>query len=310
MIGDPVDQSGPVTEPRAAAGSQERLTSRNLVQALRPRQWTKNLLVFAPLVAAGLQLDATSWARASVSFVSFCLAASAMYLINDVADVEHDRRHPRKRHRPVASGLLSIRTALVFALLMLVFAIGLSLSLNAATALVVATYAALHIAYSMGLKRVPIVEMLVVAAGFVLRGVGGGFAIGVEVSQWFLLVTAAGALFVITGKRYSELSNHPEGGTRDSLVGYEPDFLRGVLAMTSTATVMGYVLWSFGVGRDVTSFLDQITAVPFTLAILLYWADVIKARGEAPDVLLTTDRLLVAAIGVWALLYMGATLSR
>lgn len=310
MIGDTVDQFGRAAAPQAPVGAADRLTVGTLVQALRPRQWIKNLLVFAPLVAAGLQLDATAWAGAGVSFVSFCLAASAMYLVNDVADIEHDRSHPRKRSRPVASGLLGVRSALAAAVALLICALALALSLNVATALTVATYATIHVAYSLGLKRVPIVEILVVAAGFVLRGVGGGFAIGVPVSQWFLLVTAAGALFVITGKRYSELCNHPEGNTRQALLGYEPEFLRGVLTMTATASLMGYVLWSFGIGRDVTSFLDQLTAVPFTLAILLYWADIIRARAEAPDVLLTSDRWLVATIAAWAGLYMAATLLR
>ena len=302
-----MDQSEPSTR-RPAPDESSASATRAAIHALRPRQWTKNALVFAPLVAAGLLLEWEAWVNASALFIGFCCTASAMYLANDLVDADRDRLHPLKRNRPVASGKLPQTTALGLALALLLAGLAIAASLNARTALTVAAYAVLHICYSLTLKRIPIVEMLVVSAGFVLRGVAGGFAVGVVASQWFLLVTAAGALFVIAAKRYSELRGNPEGTTREALSGYDPEFLRGVLALAATSTVLGYVLWSFGIGRGSSSGLAQLTAVPFTLAILLVWAHALRGHVETPDVLLTSDRRLLTTISAWAVLYAAATL--
>ncbi len=172
---------------------------------MRPRQWVKNVLVFAAPLAAGSLFSPEVLVTSLWAFVAFCLVSASIYLINDVRDVEADRQHPKKRLRPIAAGELSVRTALVLAGVTAVASLALGFWVAPLLGVTLATYWVLQVGYSLFLKNQPIIDLAMVASGFILRAVAGGVASGIELSQWFLLVAAFGSLFMVAGKRYSEI---------------------------------------------------------------------------------------------------------
>jgi len=184
-----------------------------LLRTGRPKQWLKNVLVFAAPGAAGVLDDGQSLARASLAFVAFCLAASGTYFWNDVLDVEADRAHPTKRNRPIAAGDIPITTARLVGAMLLAASLGVAaLTGRWQTVAIVGTYIVLTISYSVVLKRIAVVDLVVIAAGFVLRAAGGAVAVDVPMSDWFVLCTTFGSLFIVTGKRYAELNEHDRLG--------------------------------------------------------------------------------------------------
>lgn len=279
-----------------------------LVEA-RPRQWTKNLLVAAAPAAAGALLDPEVAARTVVAFVAFCLAASGTYYLNDAMDAEADRLHPRKRHRPIAAGLIPVRMGFGMAAVLLVAGVLVAavvgpISLAAA----VLAYALLTVAYSLRLKHLAVVDVLVVAAGFVIRAAAGGFATGVALSDWFLIVASFGALFIVAGKRHAEVvaMGASSGSHRAVLDDYPPDFTRHVLGISSAVALIGYCLWAFqaptGPGRP----LVTLSIVAFVGILLRYAMLVFSGHGGEPEELLLSDRGLQVAGVVWvALLGLG-----
>jgi len=286
-------------------------TLRLLVRASRPRQWTKNLLVFVAPAAAGSFGHAASFGRAAAAFGIFCLVASGTYLINDTVDAEVDRHHPVKQHRPVASGELSSRRALTLGIGLAAMSIGAAWALAGwELALVVATYSAVSIAYSIRFKREPVIELAFLATGFVLRAVAGGVATGVPLSNWFLAVTCFGALFVATGKRAAELEllgPNPETH-RESLAKYTASFLRSTLTLTASVTVTAYCLWAFGSSvLGATDSHDKIwielTVIPMILGILHVLQLLDRGEGGAPEELVFRDRMLQLLGLVWVTLF-------
>src|SRR5918994_864020 len=209
--------------------------ARSLVRTARPKQWAKNVLVFAAPGAAGVLNEPDELARTIVAFVAFCLAASGTYFLNDAADAEAARNHPVKRSRPVAAGHLSVGAARVIAVVLMVAALGLAAPLNSGKlALVVAGYIVITVAYSLWLKHEPVVDLGAVAAGFVLRAIAGGVATDVPLSDWFLIVAGAGSLFIVTGKRHAEQLELGEAsaGHRSTLAEYSESYLNYVRAVT------------------------------------------------------------------------------
>ena len=174
---------------------------RALIAEARPRQWVKNGLVWSAPAAAGVLNEATALTRTAATFVAFCLVSSGTYFLNDLHDLDGDRAHPQKRMRPIASGRLSTRVGLIVGLALIVSGLGLALVIRWQLLLVVMIYVSLTLAYTLLLKQIPVVELVVVAAGFVLRAIAGGVALDIEVSQWFLIVTSFGSLFMVAGKR-------------------------------------------------------------------------------------------------------------
>ena len=285
---------------------------RALATALRPRQWTKNVLVAAVPLAAG-QLREPDVLRATlVAFVAFCAVASATYLLNDVLDVQADRAHPVKRYRSVAHGDLGRGQALVVAAVLLVSGIALAAAFTRPA--LVATllgYAVVTVAYSSWLKHEPVLELALLAAGFLLRAVAGGAATGLPVSQWFLIVAGFGSLFMAAGKRFSELVARNEGAaeTRRSLAHYSPGYLRFVWSLAATVTVLAYCLWAFEVGsrQDGTTSWAAWSVVPFVLAVLRYGVDIDAGRAEAPEDVALRDRTLQVLALLWLVLFaLGA----
>lgn len=289
-------------------------TLRLLVRASRPKQWTKNLLVFVAPAAAGSFDHPASFGRAAATFGIFCLVASGTYLINDTVDAEVDRHHPVKRLRPVASGELPAPRALVLGIGLAAVSIGAAWGLAGwKLSLVLATYSAVSIAYSVRFKREPVIELAFLAAGFVLRAVAGGVATGVPLSNWFLAVTCFGALFVATGKRAAELELlGPESQThRQSLAKYTASFLRSTLTLTASVTVTAYCLWAFG--STVLGATDphdkiwiELTVIPVILGILHVLQLLDRGEGGAPEELVFRDRMLqLLGVGWVALFGIG-----
>ncbi len=280
-----------------------------VLRACRPRQWVKNVLVVAAPGTAGVLASLESVLHTAVAFVAFCLAASGTYLFNDAADVEADRRHPRKRHRPVAAGVVPITLARVLGLTLVVSALGISLLTDTwKLAAVVTGYLILTVSYTLWLKHIPVVDLVGVAAGFVLRALAGAAAVEVPVSSWFFIVASLGSLFIVGGKRESELRNVDAEQTRSSLNVYSHSYLSYVRAMSSGAAVVAYGMWA--VQRDQVLGaplpLFTLSTVPFVLGVLRYAMLVDSGAGESPEELMLHDRALqVFGVLLVALITLG-----
>ena len=286
----------------------------SIAQAARPRQWVKNLLVFAAPAAAGVLDQRTEAVQAVLAFFAFSLAASATYLWNDVADREADARHPQKRQRPVASGALSPTVATVAGTVLLVGSVALSLLAAWQLAVVVALYVAITSAYSLWLKHVAVIDLVAVASGFVLRAIGGAAATGVPISNWFFIVTSFGSLFVVTGKRSGEVADLAGGGgdVRRTLTVYSAMFLAQVRAVAAGVMLVAYCLWAFEQEAEAAIRLPlyELSIVPFAIAVLRYELLLEQGEGAAPEVLFFRDRGLQAAMAAWAATFAVALVLR
>jgi decaprenyl-phosphate phosphoribosyltransferase len=280
------------------------------VLALRPRQWAKNVLVFAAPVAAGDGRHLHTMWLAGLAFVSFCLAASSTYLVNDARDVERDRLHPTKRNRPIAAGLVAIPTAYALAVVLLVAALAIAFATATDLGITIVSYLVLTTTYSLWLKHQPILDILAVAAGFVLRAVAGATATGLPISEWFFIVTSFGALLIVVGKRESELYalGADAGAVRPTLGIYSAEFLRYLRSVATGVVLVAYCLWAFeSAGTHPNSSVwFQLSIVPFTAAVLQYALILETGGGEHPERVLTTDRAILASGAVWAILYAYA----
>jgi 4-hydroxybenzoate polyprenyltransferase len=217
-----------------------------LVRSLRPHQWVKNGFVLAPLVFGRELTDPTALTRVGLTVAAFCAASSAVYLVNDIRDREEDRRHPSKRHRPIASGALSVGVAGTAAGALLAVAAILALATSPAVAGILALYALLNFLYSAGLKHVVILDVMIVAVGFVLRVLAGGLAAQVHVSSWLLLCTIFLALFLAFSKRRHEIVLLADGaaGQRRVLDQYSPAFLDQMINVVTASSVVSYALYA------------------------------------------------------------------
>jgi len=274
-----------------------------LLRTMRPKQWIKNLLVLAAPLAAGKLFEAGVIGPTLLALVGFCLVSSAVYAVNDCADRESDRAHPTKRNRPVAAGELSVRSALVLAAVLVLLGLLLSLLAGVPLLILLAGYVVLQLGYALGLKNEPVLDLAIVAAGFLMRAVAGGLAADLRISQWFLLVAGFGSLFIVAGKRYSELHTlGNEAGTRRSLVRYTDSYLRFVWSIAATATVMSYSLWAFEMGADSDVPWHTMSIAPFVLGMLRYGVDVDAGRAAEPEDIVWGDRILQGIGLVWLVL--------
>jgi decaprenyl-phosphate phosphoribosyltransferase len=277
-----------------------------LLRLARPKQWVKNVLVIAAPGAAGVLGHGTALGRTAVAFACFCLAASGTYFINDALDVEADRRHPTKRNRPIASGEVPVRTAVVGGLALIAAAIALSFAARWQLSLVVGGYLLQTVVYSLWLKHEAVLDIACVASGFVLRTIAGGVAVGVTISPWFLIVAGSASLFMVTGKRYAEMVElgKDAGGHRLTLSMYSREFLSYVRAVSSSVAILAYCLWAFeksaAVGNPVWF---ELSIVPFVLGILRYALLLEQGRGGAPEDLVLADRVLLLMGALWALFF-------
>jgi decaprenyl-phosphate phosphoribosyltransferase len=280
-----------------------------LLLAMRPRQWVKNVLVGVAPIAAGEAFHAHVFVRTAVAFVAFCLAASGTYLVNDVRDADADRRHPSKRARPIAAGQVPVGLAVGTATVLLAAGLGIAMAVNWRLGLVVFIYIAESIAYSLGAKRLSVIELAFVASGFVLRAIAGGVATGLPLSSWFLVVISFGALFVVVGKRLAEFHELGQGAGahRAVLDTYTRGFLESALTMCAGVTVTGYCLWAFAVDRNGLAVHHdplwiQLSVIPVVLAVLYVLLQLDAGRGGEPEDLVLKDRTVQVLGVVWAVL--------
>jgi 4-hydroxybenzoate polyprenyltransferase len=276
-----------------------------LVEALRPAQWVKNGFVFAALIFSRSVLD---WHRTTLvvlAAATFCLISSAGYLLNDILDAPEDRQHPLKRLRPVASGRLSVRAAGSLAALLAVAALGGAWALGRGFLLVVATYASVNLLYSLFLKHITLVDIFVIAAGFVLRVLGGAVVIHVEISAWLIVCTTLLALFLALTKRRHELVLLGDNASdhRSSLADYSPYFLDQLIAVVTASTLMSYALYTLSadVAKKFPGKRLELT-IPFVLFGIFRYLYLVHQTQEGgnPTRLLLTDRVLLSVVLCWA----------
>ncbi len=298
----------PVVDPGPAPARRSGLAW-GLVRTMRAKQWTKNVLVFAAPGAAGVLTHGSPLLHSLAAFALFCAVSSGTYFLNDAMDVAADRRHPRKRYRPVAAGIISVPVAVGVAFGLMIGGVALGTLLHAQLGLVLGIYVLLQVAYSSRLKHMPIYDLTCVAGGFLLRAIAGAVAVPVSVSEWFLIVTTFGSLLMVTGKRLAEHAELGEdrGGHRATLDAYSTTYLRIVVAMSATAAVVGYSLWAFGLRAAAIHHQDgiffQLSIVPVLLALLHYTFLIDSGKGARPEELVLKDRQLQLLGAVWAILF-------
>lgn len=295
-------RSVPVTNRMTTAPATQSFTA-GLVRAIRPKQWSKNLLVFAAPAAAGVLREVEPFVQSLIAFVAFCLAASGTYLINDAYDVESDRLHPTKRHRPVAAGVIPVGTAIALGLAAVAAGVAVSFAARWELAAVVGGYVVLTTSYTIWLKHIPIVDLVAVAGGFVLRAIAGAAATDVPVSDWFLIIASFGSLFMVAGKRHAELRDLGVNGAavRSTLDEYTDSYLGYLRAVTSAVVVIAYCLWAIErVPVEGGSPYIQLSIVPFVMGVLRYAMLVDRGEGAAPEDLVLTDRTLQIFGVIWA----------
>lgn len=265
--------------------------------ALRPRQWTKNLLLFAGIVFAAQLGDPSRWVAAISAFLAYCAASSAAYLVNDVRDVASDRVHPVKRGRPIARGELAPRTALALAGLLAALALALTAALGPASLACMIAFAIIQGSYSLGLKSLELVDVLTIAGLFVIRAAAGAIAVDVRISQWLLLCTFLLALFVALGKRRAELGLDGVQA-RAALSGYTPALVDQLLAIVAAATIAAYAGYTLTAhdSRWLVATLPLVVHGLFRYLLLLHR----RGLGEEPEALLVEDLPLLATVAAWA----------
>jgi 4-hydroxybenzoate polyprenyltransferase len=277
---------------------------RGLLKTMRPRQWTKNAFVFAALVFDKQLVNLVSVERTVAAFILFCLISSAVYIFNDLSDVEADREHPIKRNRPIASGRLPAGVASVAGMLLVVISVVGGYLLAPDFALVVAVYFLMNLAYSRWLKHIPIVDVLILAAGFVLRVVAGVAVIHVErFSPWLYVVMTLLSLYLGFGKRRAELALLADdaGSHRKVLEGYTIPLLDQYIMIVSATTIVAYSFYTFS-APNVPANHSMMLSIPFVVYAIfryLYLIQVQKAGGE-PEEILLTDRPFQVGLFLWA----------
>jgi len=298
----------PVTRavPRIAMSASTRSLGVALFVSLRPAQWTKNLILFAGLIFGGKLLDPASTLAASLAFVIFCALSGVVYLINDVRDVEADRRHPVKSRRPIAAGDLSASTAWTAAAVLSVSALVGAWWLDRTFFVVAAAYLSLLTVYSTVLKHHVILDVLTIAAGFVLRAAAGTVVIHVAISHWLLVLTLLLALFLALSKRRAEMVTLVDGGTghRRSLADYSPQLLDQLITIMAASTLLAYAFYTIS-PETVTRFgTDRLLyTLPFPLYGIFRYLFLIHQRdgGANPSETLLQDRPILVCVGLWAL---------
>lgn len=268
---------------------------KDYIKLLRMKHYIKNLIILFPLLFGGQLLNAAAWKNSLLGMVVFCAASSGVYIINDIHDAPKDRLHPIKKNRPIASGAISKKQAISVAVVCLVIAAVLSVpqitGLNVTGLILLIVYIAINVAYSSGLKDVPILDIVILAAGYVIRVYYGGAVTKIAISDWLFLVITAGALYMGLGKRYGELARGTD--TRAVLKSYSRDFLERGMTLMMGLTIVFYALWA----RDLKKS-HMIFSVPVFIIIMLRYAQIgeKKADGDPVEVILSDVPLLILLV--------------
>lgn len=281
-----------------------------LIRLMRPIQWTKNVFVLAPLIFSFKLMDTASLAAAFWAIVIFCLTASAIYIVNDTIDVHADRKHPRKKSRPLAKKEVNVNEAigLVCGLLITIMVILFVTKLPGSFCFFLILFTTLGLGYSLGLKNIPLLELFLVASGYVIRLLAGCAAIGVVPSPWILAGTGTIALFIVAGKRRAELEEDYNDQTRRSLKGYNLTFLDSMITMLGATTVVTYLLFTtsaYAIERYHTPYFIG-TSVFVLYGVLRYMQLVkVKANTDDPTTLVLTDPGLRLTVLCWISVCIG-----
>jgi len=287
-----------------------------IIKITRPVHWTKNFALFAALIFSGNLYSDFFYTRVLLAFISFSFATSAAYIFNDLLDIKSDRLHPIKKKRPLAAKRLPVSTALITMLLLATTSLYLASGINTLFFLSVAGYIALQIVYSLGLKNIAIIDILIIAAGFIIRVYAGAFVINAHLSVWFLLCVISVALFLASGKRRAELNILESSGvTRKSLTKYQRELLNSYVSMFGNAAWMSWALFTFFESPTATTpvwlFLAEISrtttiskllmiTIPVVIfGIMRYQHLIFDGKSEAPEKLLLTDKSLIASVIIW-----------
>ncbi|MGI8420061.1 MAG: decaprenyl-phosphate phosphoribosyltransferase [Candidatus Levyibacteriota bacterium] len=303
---------------------------RDIIRLLRPRQWIKNFAIFAALLFSEQLFDVNILLKVVSGFLAFCAVSSSIYIINDIFDVEKDRIHPFKRFRPLANKSVSIRMAVFLAVLLAISAGVISFIIGPAFFVITVVYFVLHLAYSAYLKHIEIVDILTLAAGYILRVFAGEVVSNSHISAWLLLTVISLSLFLAIGKRRSELTllSHQPGGlltTRKTLSHYTEKLLDIYLSIFATSTFISYALFTFLenpaglqfnfslVPADILgTYLQRkwlmITIIPVAYGLMRYLQRIYeKHEGESPELVLFSDRPLLISVAVWTVVVILLT---
>lgn len=276
-----------------------------LLKTMRPRQWTKNVFIFAALMFDKQFFSAAPFLKTLAGFALFCLISSSVYIFNDLADIEADRQHPQKKNRPIPSGKLPISAAWTSGVLLVVITLGIGYWLSPAFSAVMGAYFLLNLAYSKWFKHAPILDVLIIAAGFVLRVAAGVTLIRVErFSPWLYVVTTLLSLFLGFGKRRAELAllEGDAGSHRKVLEGYTIPLLDQYIMIVSGTTIVAYSLYTFS-APNVPPNHSMMLTIPFVVYAIFRYLYLIhvEERGGEPEEIFLTDRPFQIAMALWAL---------
>ena len=278
-----------------------------LVREARPKQWLKNVLVFAAPGALGVLDQSEPLGRAVIVFVAFCLVSSGVYFWNDIRDVDQDRLHPSKQFRPIAAGLVPLPVARMVGSLLVVGGPALAWWVRPQAGAILGLYAVIQLAYSAALKHVAVLDLAIVSSGFVLRAMAGAAATKTPMSNWFVLCITFGSFFIVSGKRFAELKEMGDGAvsTRRSLAAYTVDYLRQILVVSCTATAVTYCMWALESAAKINESvpLHGLTIVPMVLALLRYMLVLEKGGGGAPEEVFLVDRSIQVYALMWVVIY-------
>ncbi len=317
--GVPSRRLDPVTAPRlgtdagtavglGAATAPSRAPAHALLVLMRPRQWIKNGLVIAAAGAAGALGHDDVPVRVSLTCLAFCLLASGLYAINDVRDAAEDRLHPRKRRRPVAAGEIDSVQAMGLGAGLMIAGLVLCWLTRPALVLVGLGYLGLTISYTLVWRSLPVLDLLAISGGFVLRAVAGGVAAPVSLSRWFILVVSAASVFVAAAKRYSELRRTREtlAPGRRVIGQYSPRWLELIMGASVVLAIVAYSAWAYELPLAGGFPWRPLTILPFSLCLIRYAARVRAGTAEAPEEVLLGDRVLVASALLWLIVFAAS----
>ncbi|MBI2338345.1 decaprenyl-phosphate phosphoribosyltransferase [Candidatus Daviesbacteria bacterium] len=296
-----------------------------ILKASRPRQWIKNFALFAALIFSGTLLDRTNQVKTLEAFVLFCVFSSATYLLNDIFDIERDKLHPFKRKRPIASGLVPIPLAIALSLGSIAISLPLAYKLSPNFFFASLAYLIMQLFYSAYLKQIILIDVLVIAAGFVLRVYAGVWAIDAHLNVWFLLSVTSFALFLAIGKRRSErtLMGSSDFRHRETLLHYPENLLDSLTSMFANSTWLTYAFFAFlqppiQAGSVISKFFGGfeipfseakylMATVPVVIYAVMRYLYIIyeKKEGESPERVLLTDTPLLSAVLIWLIMVLG-----
>ena len=277
----------------------DRAARGGLLTAMRPRQWSKNLLLYAGILFAAELDDPQRWLQATAAFVAYCLASSAAYIFNDVRDAPHDRLHPLKRNRPIASGAVRPNRALNVAGILAALAFAIVAPLGLGSLAYMAGFLGLQVAYSLGLKNIPLIDVMAISGLFVIRAAAGAEAVDVPISPWLLICTALLALFLALAKRRGELaSTGVSGPGRPVLSGYSFALVDQLVSIVAACTIVAYALYTF----EAREGSAMMATIPFVVYGLFRYIQLMHREdlGEEPENVLLTDVPILATIAAWA----------